>query len=365
MKALILAAGMGTRLEPLTLAVPKPMVPVVCKPVMEHNLELLRRYGFTDITANLHYFPEQVENYFSDGSAFGVKLSYSYEDTLLGTAGGVRRMGRELDNIRETFLVLSSDALTDINLKRLVAFHKKKKAIATIALQPVSDTSEFGVVATDDLDKITAFQEKPSKEEAISNLVNTGIYVFEPEILDMISEGHYDFGRQLFPELVKRNLPFYGYKMVEYWADVGSLAFYKQANFDILKGFARINIPGRRVSKNLWIGKDAKMDRSVKLDKGVIIGNSVKIGAHVEIVGETVIGDMCTIGDDVKISKSIIWSDTFVGKGSIVNQSIIGSWCYIEKEANIGQDSVISNRCGVRAGRTVPPETRLNPNGII
>ena len=216
MKALIMAAGYGTRLEPLTLAVPKPMVPIVNFPTMQHNLELLKKYGFTDVTANIHYHPEQIENYFGDGAKFGVNLSYSFEEKLLGTAGGVKLMAETIAKIDGTFVVLSSDALTDINLHRLTEFHKQKKALVTVALCQVGDVREFGVVIQDETGRITGFQEKPAPEAALSSLANTGIYVFEPEILKLIPDGPYDFGRQLFPQLVAEKAAIYGYKMVEY-----------------------------------------------------------------------------------------------------------------------------------------------------
>lgn len=195
MKAFILAAGYGTRLEPLTLAVPKPMVPIVNLPTMQHNLELLKKHRFSDVTANIHYYPEQIENYFGDGSAFGVNLAYSFEEELLGTAGGVKWMAGKIARVNDAFLVLSSDALTCINLERMVEYHKSKKALATIALARVPDVSEFGIVIQDPDGKVIGFQEKPKPEVAQSDLANAGIYIFEPEVLDLIPDGFYDFGR--------------------------------------------------------------------------------------------------------------------------------------------------------------------------
>jgi mannose-1-phosphate guanylyltransferase/mannose-1-phosphate guanylyltransferase/phosphomannomutase len=198
MKALILAAGYGTRLEPLTLAVPKPMAPIVNLPTMQHNIELLKQHGCREIVANIHYYPEQIENYFGDGHVFGVNIQYSYEERLLGTAGGVKRMAG-IARAGETFVVLSSDALTSINLGRMLAYHREKKALATVALSRVADVREFGVVLHDESGRITGFQEKPDPAVALSDLANTGIYIFEPEILAMIPDGFYDFGKQLFP----------------------------------------------------------------------------------------------------------------------------------------------------------------------
>lgn len=365
MKALVLAAGFGTRLQPLTLAVPKPMIPIVNKPIMEYNIELLKQYRIKEVYANIHYFPEQIENYFADGSHFGVKLRYSYEEELLGTAGGVRRMASDLAKVKDTFIVVSSDALTDINITRLVSYHKQKKAIATIALATVDDPSNFGVVAVDNEDRITAFQEKPSKEQAISKLVNTGIYVFEPQILDMIPEGHYDFGKQLFPILVKQKAPFFGYKMVEYWSDIGSIDQLKIANADVLKGYVRANVPGRKVTNTTWINKDAQVDPSAKFEGTVYIGFGSVIGKNVELCGDVVIGDRTVIKDNSLIVNSVIWSNSVIGSGSKIKSSLIANWCTVGDGAQIDEGCVISNRCKIAAGKRIDPHTMMEPDKVV
>ncbi|KNZ70042.1 nucleotidyltransferase [Thermincola ferriacetica] len=238
MKAMIMAAGVGSRLDPLTRTLPKPMVPIQDKPLMEHIINLLRHYGIRDIIANLHYLPGVIKSYFGDGSDFGVKLLYSEEQNLMGTAGGVKNNEWFLD---ETFVVISGDALTDIDLADFVRYHRQKKALATIALKRVAEVERFGVVVTGEAGKIAAFQEKPRKEEALSNLVNTGIYIFEPEIFKYIPEHQvYDFGKQLFPLLVKEGLPFYGYPMDGYWRDIGTLESYRQAREDAACGKVKL-----------------------------------------------------------------------------------------------------------------------------
>ncbi len=363
MKALIMAAGYGTRLEPLTFAVPKPMVPIVNIPAMQHNIELLKRQGFREITANIHYFPEQIENYFGSGSFLGVNLSYSFEKKLLGTAGGVKRMA-EIAGIDDTFVVLSSDALTDINLKRIVTFHKKKKALMTIALAKVSDVSQFGVVIQDKEGKITGFQEKPKPEEARSDLANAGIYVIEPEILKMIPEGFYDFGKELFPKLAEGKDALYGHDMVEYWSDVGGLEKYINSNYDAMKGAVRIRIPGRRVGRSTWIGKREKINRSARFEGSVIIGDNCAIGRDVYI-RDSVIGDKCVIEDGSSILGSVIWSDTVVETEAQITQAVLGSWCHVGQKAKILEESVISNRSLIRKGAEIPPNSRLEPNSIL
>jgi len=364
-KAFIMAAGYGTRLEPMTFAVPKPMVPIVNKPTMLHNIELLRRNGIRQITANIHYHPEQIVNYFADGDDFGVDLTYSFEEELMGTAGGVWRMGRVVNKINETFLVLSSDALTDVNLQRLIDFHKKKKALATVALSPVKSVEHFGVVKIDDDNRLLKFQEKPKKEEAISNLVNTGIYVFEPEILDMIPQNKlYDFGKDLFPRLMEENIPVYGYHMIEYWSDVGTLDAYREANYDAMHGTVRINIPGKKVSACVWIGKNCRIDESVKFEGCVIVGDRCEIRAGA-FVKDSIIGKMGVVGVDTKISDSIIWSDTFISKNSDIKESVVGNWCFISEGVKINPKCIISNRCKIHKETKVAERTMLKPNEIL
>jgi NDP-sugar pyrophosphorylase family protein len=362
--ALIMAAGYGTRLEPLTYAVPKPMIPIVNIPTMQHNVELLRRQGFKNIIANIHYHPEQIRNYFCDGSEFGVNLAYSYEDNLLGTAGGVRKMAVEIAEVKDTFIVLSSDALTDINLKRLINFHKKKNSLFTMALAKVSEVSEFGVVIHDNEGKITGFQEKPKQEDAKSNLVNAGIYVIEPEILKMLPEGFYDFGKQLFPRLAQEGAAFYGYPMVEYWSDVGGIGKYIDACYDAMKGALQVRIPGRRVARSTWIGDREEIDNSVRFEGAVIIGDGCKIGRNVYIK-DSVIGDRCEIQEGAIITGSILWSDTVVEVEADITRSVIGNWSHIEEKVKISEGTIISNRCMIRKNTEIPPGTKLHPNTII
>jgi NDP-sugar pyrophosphorylase family protein len=363
MKAIIMAAGYGTRLEPLTLAVPKPMVTIVNRPVMEHNLLLLKRYGFKNITANVHYFPEQIENFFGNGKKLGINLSYSYEKDLLGTAGGVRRMAKDISKINKTFVVLSSDALTDINLSNIIKYHKKKKAVVTIALLKVEDTSQFGVVILDKSNRITAFQEKPKPGKALSNLVNTGIYVFEPEILDMIpKDKFFDFAKDLFPRLIEQNIPIYGYPMVEYWSDIGNLKSYLNANLDVLRKIVRVDIPYKKVGSSIWVGKDTTIDKTAKFEGTVIIGNGTEVrrGAYLK---DVVIGDMSVISHDTRIEKSVLWKESFISRTSQIYESVIGSFCQTGKGSVIKQ-SIISNCCKISSRRVIS-SMKVLPNTSI
>lgn len=365
---MIMAAGVGTRLEPLTLAVPKPMVSVVNRPIMEYNVKLLIRHGFTALIANIHYHPEQVESYFWDGRQFGlgVSIKYSYEEKLLGTAGGVRKMA-DVGRVKDTFLVMSADVLTDVNLTRLWEFHKKIKALVTIGLVPAEDVSQFGVVVADSKTKrIGAFQEKPSAKEARSNLVNTGIYVCEPEILKMIPEDQpYDFGHELFPLLVKEQAPIFGCELDGYWSDVGSLDQYIRANYDLLNDRVKVPIVGGRRRDDAYIGDGTEIGKGVKLSTNVYIGEDCRIGDGVVIADDTVIGDNCVIEENARLSQAIVWSDAHIGARGRLKRCVIGNWCYLEPDVAVDEGAVVANRCRVKKGTRLGLETRLKPDGIV
>lgn len=302
-----MAAGVGNRLMPLTANIPKPMVPISNIPVMEYGVELLRLHNFTDVIANLHYLGNNISNYFGNGENFGVNLAYSREENLLGTAGGVKNNAWFLKG--DTFVVLSGDALTDIDLASFINFHKAKGALATIALKRVEEVSEYGVVITDNDGRIKAFQEKPKEHEALSNLVNTGIYAFEPEIFKLIPASEFfDFGKNLFPKLVEGNLPFYGYNCEDaYWCDIGSIKMYLAANKDLLRKKIKTSVDFSAISITANIGKD------------------------VELKGQVVIGEGCIIEDGAFIKNSIIWPRSIIRKSTIILDSVIGADCKINK----------------------------------
>lgn len=239
MKAVIMAGGKGTRLQPLTSKIPKPMVPLFSKPVMEYSIELLKRHGITKIAITLHYLPNIIKKYFGDGSRFGVELHYFEETHPLGTAGSIKNAEQFLD---ECFVVISGDALTDFNLSQGIAFHQSKKALATIFIKKVEVPLDYGVIMTNKDDEIIKFLEKPALEEVFSDTVNTGIYVLEPEIFSFLEQGvATDFSRDLFPLLMKKNVPLFGYEAEGYWSDVGNPSTYQKAHFDMLN--KKIKIP--------------------------------------------------------------------------------------------------------------------------
>src|SRR5580658_6536703 len=246
MRAMVLAAGLGTRLRPLTYEITKPMVPVLDRPVMAHIVDLLERHGFGQVIANLHYFPDSIREY------FGARLSYRFEEELLGTAGGVRGCAEFFGE--EPFLVISGDALTDIDLTAFAERHRQAGGVATLAVKRVADTREYGVVLHGRDGRITGFQEKPSPAEALSDLGNCGIYMFDPKIFDYFPERPFvDWAQDVFPVLLENDVPFHIHELGEYWNDVGSLSELKQGTFDALRGQLRLQVAGEELASGVTV----------------------------------------------------------------------------------------------------------------
>jgi mannose-1-phosphate guanylyltransferase len=322
MKAMLLAAGLGTRLRPLTYELPKPMVPILGRPVMEHIIRLLARHGFDDVIANLHYFPDLIRTRFGDGSRYGVRLVYSHEPELMGTAGGVRNVRDHFGD--ETFLIISGDALTDIDLTALWEAHRRKGGIATLALKRVEDPREFGVVIVGEDGRIQGFQEKPEPAEALSNLGNCGIYVFEPEIFDYFPKQDFvDWAMDVFPTLLQEDVSFYGHEFPEYWNDVGSLDEYRQGNFDALEGKVHVDMP---LTDN---GREAAAGAEV--DGPVFIGEGCEIAPGVRLTGPVVIGDGSRVGENSALRDTIVWPHTEVGPGTVLIGAVAGERPLAEK----------------------------------
>jgi mannose-1-phosphate guanylyltransferase len=363
MKAMIMAAGVGSRLEPLTCNIPKPMVPVVNRPSMEHIINLLVKNKITQVAANLWYLPEKIQSYFGDGSKFGVELHYSLETDLMGTAGGVKKLESFLN---ETFVVISGDALTDVNLVDLICRHQQTGALATIVLKEVTNPRHFGVVITGEDGRIQAFQEKPRLEEALSKLANTGIYIFEPEIFKLIPpDTIYDFGKELFPKLVAIGAEFYGYKMKDYWCDIGSLIQYRLANYDVLKGLVKIDIPGIWHPNAVYVGERTFIAPTARIGSKVVIGGNCHISDGVEIFGETVIGDNCIIGEDTAIFGSIVWHNTQIGRDARLVECVVGSECYLKDGSVIGAGVILSDDCVVETGGVIEANSKIWPGKVV
>jgi mannose-1-phosphate guanylyltransferase len=317
MKAMVLAAGLGTRLRPLTYEITKPMVPVLDRPVMEHILDLIERHSFDGVIANLHYFPETILEH------FGKRISYRFEEQLLGTAGGVRACADFFGD--EPFLVISGDALTDIDLTAFAARHRETGAIATLAVKQVPDTREYGVVLHDREGRITGFQEKPKPDEALSDLGNCGIYMFEPAIFDYFPDRPFvDWAKDVFPALLENDVPFHIHEVREYWNDVGSLAELRQGTFDALNGQLRLEMQGAEVQPGVTVAGSSPLREDTEVDGTVWIGHDVQIGSDVRLMGPIVLGDGARIGDGAQLRESILFPGTEVAPRSILIGAIAG-----------------------------------------
>jgi mannose-1-phosphate guanylyltransferase/mannose-1-phosphate guanylyltransferase/phosphomannomutase len=317
MKAMVLAAGLGTRLRPLTYEITKPMVPVLDRPVMEHILDLIDRHSFEGVIANLHYFPETIREY------FGERISYSFEQELLGTAGGVRACKEFFGD--EPFLVISGDALTDIDLTAFAKRHREAGGIATLAVKRVPDTREYGVVLHDRDGRITGFQEKPEPDEALSDLGNCGIYMFDPRIFDYFPDTPFvDWAKDVYPALLENDVPFYIHELDEYWNDVGSLAELRQGTFDALQGELHLEMQGQELQPGLTVVGGSPLREDTEVEGAVWIGRDVRIGTGVRLMGPIVLGDGATVGDGAQLRESIVFPGTELAAGSILIGAIAG-----------------------------------------
>src|SRR6059058_5312955 len=299
MRAVVMAGGEGTRLRPLTSNQPKPMVPIVGKPCMEHILELLRDHGFEDVVVTVAFLPQAIRSYFGTGDSLGLNIEYSVEESPLGTAGSVRLASDRLD---DTFLVISGDALCDIDLGKIVEFHKERGAAVTIALKSVENPLEFGIVVTDADGRIERFLEKPSWGQVFSDTINTGIYVLEPQVLRHVpTDRPFDFSQELFPLLLEMGRPLYGYVCEGYWQDIGNLDQYRQANFDALDGKVRLNVPGIRLRGDVWIGEGVEIDDVAGAEGPSFIGDYCRIAPGAQVMPYSVLANGVTLRERARV----------------------------------------------------------------
>ncbi|MEO0458243.1 MAG: NDP-sugar synthase [Cyanobacteria bacterium P01_A01_bin.114] len=351
MKAMILAAGKGTRVRPITYTIPKPMIPIMQKPVMEFLLELLRQHGFDQIMVNVSHLANEIEGYFRDGQRFGVEIAYSFEGSItpdgelkgqaLGSAGGMRKIQDFSPFFDDTFVVLCGDALIDLDLTEALRQHREKGSIATIVMKsvPLKQVPSYGVVVTDNNGRIKSFQEKPKVEEALSTDINTGIYIFEPEVFNYIPSGQeFDIGGDLFPKLVAANAPFYGISMDFEWVDIGKVPDYWQAIQDVLTGQVKgVGVPGNQVKPGVYTGLNVKVNwDKVNVTGPVYIGAQTHIEDGATIVGPSMIGPNCHICSNAIVDKSVIFEYSRIGSGgSLVDKLVFGRYCVDKTGASI------------------------------
>lgn len=359
-----MAGGEGSRLRPITAHKPKPLVPVVNTPIMEHILRLLRRHGVTETVVTLHYLADEIQSYFDDGTDFGMPLVYSIEDTPLGTAGSVKQAEKHLKD--GTFAIVSGDALTDCDLTKALAFHREKGALATLILARVENPLDFGIVITEEDGRIARFLEKPGWSEVFSDTVNTGMYILEPEIFDLMQPGrNYDWSQDIFPLLLRDGKALYGYVMDEYWCDVGNLNQYREAQEHMMQRRTSLELDGEEVSLGVWAGAGAQIDPEATIMPPVVIGAHTKVKAGANIGPHTVIGDNCLIEQGAEITRSVIWDGCYLGPGVKVESAIVASRCTIKRDTHIQEEAVIGERCLIDNGCVIRPRVKLWPDKVI
>jgi mannose-1-phosphate guanylyltransferase/phosphomannomutase len=362
MKAVIMAGGEGSRLRPLTIRRPKPMVPVVDRPTIVHIMELLKRHGITEVVITLQYLASVIQEYLGDGTTFGMKIHYTVEESPLGTAGSVREATDLLD---ETFVVVSGDALTDFDLTAAIRYHEEQNATATILLKRMANPLDYGVVIMDDEGRVRQFQEKPSWGEVFSDSVNTGIYILEPKVFEHYEAGQaYDFSNQLFPKLLEKGEPIFGYVAEGYWCDVGSIPEYMQASADYLEGLANLPRLGRETEpgSRIWVEDEVEIDRDAQITGPVYLGPGVKIKSGAVVRGPAVIREFSIVDSRATIDRAIIWRNCYVGERAEVRGAILQTQVNVKPKAMIFEGAVIGDKTIVGNGAVIHPNVKIWPD---
>src|SRR5438552_1117745 len=359
LKAVVVAGGEGTRLRPLTSNQPKPMVPIVGKPCMEHILELLREHGMTDVIVTVAFLPQAIRSYFGEGDTLGMSIGYSVEESPLGTAGSERLAAKLLD---ATSLVISGGALCDVDLSALIAFHRERGAAVTIGLKAVDNPLEFGIVVTDEEGRIERFLEKPSWSQVFSDTINTGIYVLEPEVLRHVpTDRPYDFSKELFPYLLEMGRPLYGYVMDGYWQDIGNLDQFRQANFDALEENVRLNIPGIRIRGNVWLGEGVDIADLEQIEGPAYIGNYCRVAPGAAVGSHSVLSNSVTLRERTRTTRSVIAASTLIGRSSLIEGAILGRSCDIRGHVRIHEGVAIGDEVTIGSESVIMPGVRIYP----
>lgn len=364
MKAVVMAGGEASRLRPLTSRLPKPLAPIANKPVMHHIIDLLRRHGIGEVVATLHYLADEVEAYFGDGEELGIRMHYVVEDTPLGTAGAVRLASEVIG--KETFVIISGDALTDLDLTTVVEHHRSRGNCATIVLQRVANPLEFGVVVTDEDGKIRRFLEKPSWGEVFSDTINTGIYVLEPEVFDYMEPGKvYDFSKDIFPRLLRDGKQLGGFVTTDYWTDIGTLEQYQQANFDALQGRVRLELPGTERAPGIWAGEGTRIAPDARIAGPAILGKNCSVESGAVIEPFTVIGDSGIVAKNAVVERVVAWKDVYIGESAKLSGCTIADQAIIKDHVTIAEGSVIGSACVIGSGALVRANLKLWPEKAI
>lgn len=367
MKAVALVGGQGTRLRPLTFRTPKPLLPLVNRPLLEFVVERCNRNGISDLVLSTNYLPELFKVALGD-SLFDVSIQYIHEVDALGTAGGVKNCQDAIDG---TFFVFNGDVLTGLNLTEMLDYHRSKKAAVTLYLTPVEDPRAYGVVPLDGEGRVQAFIEKPSLEEAPTNMINGGVYIIEPEVLSEIpADEPYSFERQLFPDLVAGGAPVYGFESSAYWLDIGTPEKYLQAHLDILTGEFQADIPGEEIAPGIWVGDGVVIDDHAEVAGPVVIGGGTNIAEGARLVGPASIGADCAIASGTMITRSALAGGVSIGESCEIEDSLLGeaasvdSECTIAELAVVGPGASIARGNELRRGMRVWPDVEVGPSSV-
>jgi mannose-1-phosphate guanylyltransferase len=355
MKAVILAGGEGTRLHPLTCNKVKSLVPVLNRPFLEHVIDHLKRHGITEIILTLGHLPEQIQEYFGDGSGFGVSMTYLVEDAPLGTAGGVKNAEALLG---EPFLVFNGDIFSDIDLTEMVNCHRENRADTSIALTPVDDPTPYGVVETDAAGRVERFVEKPRPEEVTTNMINAGIYVVEPHVLDYIARNvFFTFERDVFPSLLEKGEAVYGYPSQAYWIDIGTPHKYLKLHHDLLQRGA--------VDKSMRLEGEGFIHPSARIEGPVVIGEGCSVGRDCAIIGPAVLGPQCRIDEGAVIEGAVLWQMCRVGERARLRDCVVASRCHIGEESEVLDGCVLGDDVTIGKGNSLAKGMRVWPNRCI
>jgi mannose-1-phosphate guanylyltransferase/phosphomannomutase len=342
LRAMVLAAGAGTRLRPISLETPKPMVPVANRPVLHHVLANLARHGIKDVMLNLHSHPDQVRRFCGDGRKWGLRISYSMEKKLLGTAGAVKKCESFFKN--GPVLIMSGDGMSDVNISRFYKFHRERKSFASQVTKKIDARFEYGVPLTGKNGRIKGFLEKPSWGDVLSNQVNTGIYLFEPGVFKYIPKGVYDFGHELWPKLLKLKKPIFAWEWKGYWCDIGNLTEFRKSQIAALNGEIDIEVPGKTRRKGIFIEDGAKVHPRAKLIAPCLIGKDAHIGSGAQIGPYTVIGEKARIGASAALKKCIIFNRAIVGRGAFLTNTVLGAGSRIQTHFAVHNAEILKSR---------------------